>query len=155
MVKEQNQTEQKSPSKLLLDVLFIYLFNDKFLVTKTMYCHWLYKYLSTKYYSQSHSQLSLKGGGGVWPDKKKCLKHFYGCNLRVSVISQGVYPFGVKSNVFESSETSFRWFPCLTHKHQTRLEGFARNEHSSLLRTFINYGRKQFCNIRPRKGMRV
>jgi hypothetical protein len=35
----------------------------------------------------------------------------------------------------------------LTHKHKTRLERLARDKHSSLLRRFINYDRKQFYNI--------
>ncbi len=37
--------------------------------------------------------------------------------------------------------------PGLTHKHYTRLERLNRNKHSSLLRTFVNYGRKKFYNI--------
>ncbi len=32
----------------------------------------------------------------------------------------------------------------LTHKHQTRLERLARDKHSSLLRTFVNYSRKSY-----------
>ncbi len=32
---------------------------------------------------------------------------------------------------------------------QTRLEMFATDKHSSLLRTFVNYGRRKFCNIGP------
>ncbi len=37
----------------------------------------------------------------------------------------------------------------LTHKHQSRLERLARDKHSSLLRTFVNYGRKKFYNVDP------
>ena len=36
-----------------------------------------------------------------------------------------------------------------THKHQTRLERLARDERSSLLRIFVNDGRKKFYNIGP------
>ncbi len=35
----------------------------------------------------------------------------------------------------------------LTQKPYTRLENTARDLHSSLLRIFLNYGRKKFCNI--------
>jgi hypothetical protein len=38
----------------------------------------------------------------------------------------------------------------LTNKHLARLGKFAMVKHSSLLRTFVNYGRKKFYNIRPR-----
>jgi hypothetical protein len=34
----------------------------------------------------------------------------------------------------------------LTHKHRTRLERLARDKHSSLLQTFLDYDRKKFCN---------
>jgi hypothetical protein len=39
--------------------------------------------------------------------------------------------------------------PVLTHKHKTSLERVARDKHSSLLRTFTNYGRKKGCKIGP------
>ncbi len=35
----------------------------------------------------------------------------------------------------------------LSHKHQAKLERLASDEHSKLLLTFVNYGRKKFCNI--------
>ncbi len=35
----------------------------------------------------------------------------------------------------------------LTHKHQTRLEGLARQEHSSLMQPFINFGCKKCYDI--------
>jgi hypothetical protein len=35
----------------------------------------------------------------------------------------------------------------LAHKHKTRLAKLARDKHSSLLRTFVNYGRKKFYEI--------
>ncbi len=35
----------------------------------------------------------------------------------------------------------------LTHKHSTRLVRFAREKHSSLLGTFVNYRRKKFFNL--------
>jgi hypothetical protein len=34
--------------------------------------------------------------------------------------------------------------PGLSRKHQTRLKRLARNKRSSLLQTFVNYGRKKF-----------
>jgi hypothetical protein len=51
-----------------------------------------------------------------------------------------------------SSETTFTcstlgYATGLTHKHQTRLERLAKDKHSSLLRTLVNYGRKTFYNI--------
>jgi hypothetical protein len=36
--------------------------------------------------------------------------------------------------------------PGLTCKHWTRLDRSAREKHSSLLRKFVNYGRKRFYN---------
>ncbi len=38
---------------------------------------------------------------------------------------------------------------CCTNRPQARLERRATDKHSSLLRTFINYGRKKFYNIAP------
>jgi len=38
----------------------------------------------------------------------------------------------------------------VTHNHYTRLEKLARDKHSSLLRTFVNYGHKKFYNVEPR-----
>ncbi len=35
----------------------------------------------------------------------------------------------------------------LTHKHWTRLERLFRDEHSSSLITFVNYGRKFFITL--------
>ncbi len=37
----------------------------------------------------------------------------------------------------------------LNHNNQTRLERPARDQHSSLLRTFVNYGHKKFYNTEP------
>ncbi len=37
----------------------------------------------------------------------------------------------------------------LTHKHFTRLERLARDKHSTLLSTFVNYGCKKLNNIGP------
>ncbi len=39
----------------------------------------------------------------------------------------------------------------LTYKPYTRLERLAREKHSSFLRKFVNYGRKKFNNIGPRR----
>ncbi len=38
----------------------------------------------------------------------------------------------------------------LTRKHNTSLKGFARDIHSSLLGTFVNYKTKKFYKIWPR-----
>jgi len=38
----------------------------------------------------------------------------------------------------------------LSYKHKARLERFARDKHSSLLRKLVNYGHKKFYNIWPR-----
>ncbi len=39
--------------------------------------------------------------------------------------------------------------PGLTHKHQNRLERLGKDKHSSLVRKFVNYGRKKFYSIGP------
>ncbi len=39
--------------------------------------------------------------------------------------------------------------PGLIHKHYTRLERPARDKHSSLVQTFVNYGRKKFYKVGP------
>ncbi len=38
--------------------------------------------------------------------------------------------------------------PCLSNKHQTRLERLAREKHYNFLQAFINDGIKKFYNIR-------
>ncbi len=43
--------------------------------------------------------------------------------------------------------------PCLTGKHQTRLERPIKDKSSSSLGTFINYGRKKFYKIGPRPDL--
>ncbi len=53
----------------------------------------------------------------------QCYKTFYGRDILIFLISQGV---------------------C-----QTRLETFARDKYSSLLRKSVNRGRKKFYNISP------
>jgi hypothetical protein len=40
--------------------------------------------------------------------------------------------------------------PLASLKNKTRLEKLARDKHSSLLRTFVNCGRKKFYGIGPR-----
>ncbi len=42
----------------------------------------------------------------------------------------------------------------LTRKHQTRLERFTREKHSSLLQKSVNYGRKKFYSTGPRGELR-
>ncbi len=37
----------------------------------------------------------------------------------------------------------------LTHEHKTRLERLVRHKHSTLLRSFVNYGRKSFVTMGP------
>ncbi len=46
--------------------------------------------------------------------------------------------------------TSLVLGPGLSYKHWTRLERLVRDKHSSLLRKFVNYDRKEFYNIGPR-----
>jgi hypothetical protein len=41
------------------------------------------------------------------------------------------------------------WAPGLTHKHQTRLERFARDKRSSLLRKSVINGQKSFITLGP------
>ncbi len=51
------------------------------------------------------------------------------------------------------SKSSFRFStPGLTFKHYTRLERLVRDKHTSLLRTFVNYGRKFFITWTPGAG---
>ncbi len=50
----------------------------------------------------------------------------------------------------EAPEIFFTWVgSCYTRKHYTILERLARDEHSSLLRKFLTYGRKTFHSIGP------
>ncbi len=53
-----------------------------------------------------------------------------------------------------TSEAPFRCYTrvgcCLTGDHQTRLKRLASDKHSSLLRTFVNYGSTKFYNTEPR-----
>ncbi len=72
-------------------------------------------------------------------------KTFYGRNLRIFVISQSVCPwqaFPAQPRRVRPSEAPFRCStlgqaPCLTHKHQTRLERLSCDKCSSLLRTSV------------------
>ncbi len=88
----------------------------------------------------------------------QCYKTFYGRILRMFIISQSVCPRQVfqPSLMFESEarasfrHSTLRQAPGFICKHQTRLEWPARDKHSSLLRKFVNYGRKKFFNIGPR-----
>jgi hypothetical protein len=84
---------------------------------------------------------------------------FYGCKLRMFIISYSVcqmQAFPALTNICEMGAYSIEaTFKCstlgyasgLTHKHQTRQERFAKDKHSSLLRTLVNYGHKTFYNI--------
>ncbi len=92
-----------------------------------------------------------------------CYKTLFVRNLRIFVISQSVGPqqaFPVQSNVsgkrpgtYPQSGAPERLFnaagSCFTNKHKSRLERLVRNKHSSFLRIFVNYGRKEFYNIGP------
>ncbi len=58
------------------------------------------------------------------------------------------------------NETRFRystskWSPGLTHKHSTRLEMLAGDQHSSFLRVIVNFGRKSFIRLRPGSGVQT
>jgi hypothetical protein len=62
--------------------------------------------------------------------------------------------FAIKTTAFLNRNTSkilhtkVKYW--LTHKHLTILEWLASDKHSSLLRTFVNHGRKKFYYIWPR-----
>ncbi len=43
--------------------------------------------------------------------------------------------------------STLRYVHGLTHNHETKLERLTRDKHSSLVRTFVNYSCKKFCNI--------
>jgi hypothetical protein len=47
----------------------------------------------------------------------------------------------------EPTRVTHQWTLGLIHKHQTRLECLAKDKHSSLLQTFINYRRKMTYNV--------
>ncbi len=84
--------------------------------------------------------------------RSQCYKTLYVCNLRMILISQSVCPlqaFPAQSNICGVEHHS-RVGSCLNHKHQTRLERLARDKHSSLLGSFVNYGRKKLYNIDTR-----
>ncbi len=104
-----------------------------------------------------HQTLPHREGG--WD---QYFKTFYCCNLQMFIISWGYCPwrkpfqlnlmFADKVGAYPS-EAPFR---CSTlgqapgtHKHQTRLEGPARNKHSNILRTFVNYRCKKCYRIGP------
>ncbi len=93
----------------------------------------------------------------------QCYKTFSVHNLRTFVISQSVSHrhsfsslvlcFWVRPEAYHRMEhlkRCFTWLGLgLAYKQQTRLERFARNKHSSLLRKSVNYGQKKFYNIGP------
>ena len=84
--------------------------------------------------------------------RHQCYETFYGLNLRMFKISQTVclwQTFPAYSNARKVGVYPIEAPPGLTHKHQTKLERFARDKHSSLLYTLINYWRKMFYNIGP------
>ncbi len=45
--------------------------------------------------------------------------------------------------------SAVRYAPGFIHKHQTRLERLARDKYISLVRAFVNYGRKSFITLGP------
>ncbi len=92
------------------------------------------------------------------------MKLFYLHNLRMFIISQRVCPwqaFPAQHNVLTlvgkarslPQSGAPRVSSGLTLEYQTRLERLARYKHSSLLRTLVNYGHKNFNNILPRVGI--
>jgi hypothetical protein len=71
--------------------------------------------------------------------------------LSLSGLYSQVYCLWVRPGAYPS-EAPFRYSPLgqaasLAHKHYPRLEMLARVIHSSLLRKFVNYGRKKFYNF--------
>ncbi len=92
----------------------------------------------------------------------KCYKTFYRRNLQMSVISQMFVSgkhfqdrllFLSKARAYLSEApfmcSTLAQAPGRTHKHQTKLEMSARDKHSGILRTFVNYDRKKVYNIGP------
>ncbi len=88
---------------------------------------------------------------GLWT---RCCKIFFFYNLRMLIISQSYGKPFQPSLTFASkagaslSKITFRCYPLgwalgLIHNHQTRLEMPARDKHSSLIQTFVNYGSKK------------
>jgi hypothetical protein len=60
------------------------------------------------------------------------------------------YIFKIVKNVVSFMNNIHLFRVDLTGKYWTRLETLARDKHSSLLRTFANYGREKFHSIGPR-----
>ncbi len=89
------------------------------------------------------------------------IKLFYGRNLQMFVkkleclslpiLSSLMYVGKVRDYPNETPLvcSTLGYFPELTLKHWTMPEGLARDTHSSLLQTSVNYVRKQFYNIGP------
>jgi hypothetical protein len=91
--------------------------------------------------------------------REKIYKTFYGRKLlnfrsKLECFPQLSLMFGgqVTSLLWSRApERCFTWVSsCLTSKHYTILQRLARDKHSSLLRKFVNCGRKKFYNIGPR-----
>jgi hypothetical protein len=93
----------------------------------------------------------------IW---NQCYKTFYIRNLRIFIISWSVYTgkFVQPSIIFVSKTRAYPRRvpfscsilgsgPCLTHKHWIRLERLARDKHSSLLRNFVDYWRKNLTTL--------
>ena len=59
----------------------------------------------------------------------------------------GAYPSASKRFVNRAGS-------CFTNKHETKVERLVRDKHSSLLRTFVNYGHKKFYNFGSRRRSR-
>ncbi len=59
------------------------------------------------------------------------------------------YTFKIAKNLVSLMNTIHLLKVYLTGKHLTRQETLAKDKHSSLLRTFANYGREKFHNIGP------
>ncbi len=92
----------------------------------------------------------------------QCYTTFYGCNLRIFVISQSIcldkhfrprLMFVGKTGAYPRMEqlkfTIIGQAPGLSCKHWTTLERPVMAKLSSLLRKFAYYGRKKFSNIGP------
>ncbi len=89
-------------------------------------------------------------------------KTFYNCNLRMFVINECLSPAGFSKPILKFVGMA-RSLPqigaprrCFTRvgsghtcKHQTRMERLAKDTHSSLLQTFVKYGRKSFITLGP------
>ncbi len=78
------------------------------------------------------------------------LKNFYVHNLQIYIVRRVFVSMARILPKCRAPERCFTWIGSdLNHKLQVRLERLARDKHSSLLLTLVNYECKKFFNIGP------